>query len=285
MSNIESMFQAVEFIEDNLKEEISVADVAEAVFHSLYHFCRMFNKVVHHTPYDYLMRRRLSESARALIKTDQKILEIAFDYQFNSPETYSRAFKRMFGMQPNQWKKRGKIDKRLLMPRLTLAHIQHINKGDYLKPMLTEKEAFQVAGVITLVKDDQKVISELWEILGQTLAGIENSGEPENYYGLAWYPSAWEDRDFFYMAAIEIESPANIHPALVVKRMPTLKYARFIHKGLFKEFHLTLDYIYHTWLPQSGQSLSYPLEIEYYGQNCRGPDHEEAKREIYIPIK
>ncbi len=43
MSNIPAMTKAVEFIEDNLKEDIAVADIADAVSYSLYHFCRMFN--------------------------------------------------------------------------------------------------------------------------------------------------------------------------------------------------------------------------------------------------
>jgi hypothetical protein len=58
------------------------------------------------------------------------------------------------------------------MSRLTLEHIEHINKGDYLKPVLKEKDAFQVAGIMTLVKDDPEVILQLWEPKsGQGLAG------------------------------------------------------------------------------------------------------------------
>jgi len=46
-----------------------------------------------------------------------------------------------------------------------------------------------------------------------------------------------------------------------------------------------LDYVYHTWLPKSDQSLSYPLVIEHYGQDVRDWDNQESEREIYIPIK
>ena len=93
MSQLTAIGKALDFIEDNLEENIGVADMADAAGYSLYHFCRVFNSIVHHTPYDYLMRRRLSESARALVETDRKIIDVAFEYQFNSPETYSRAFK------------------------------------------------------------------------------------------------------------------------------------------------------------------------------------------------
>ena len=285
MSDITPICKAIDFIEDNLKEGITVADIADATSYSLYHFCRKFNQATHHTPYDYLMRRRLSESARALLQTNKKIIEIAFDYQFNSPETFSRAFKRMFGTQPYQWKKQGGIDKRFLISRITFEHIKHINKGDYLRPVLKEKDTLQVAGFMTLIKDDRKVISQLWEILAQELEGIGNTHKPENYYGISWYPKDWKKRGFFYMAAIEVGSLHAINSALVVKKIPPLKYARFVHKGLRKDLKLTLDYIYQTWLPKSGKSLSCPMEIECYGQDLIGSDHEESEWEIYIPIE
>ena len=169
MSNIDTMYAAVEFIETHLKGPIRVADMAESVSYSLYHFCRTFNAVVRHTPYDYLMRRRLSESARELVQSDRKIIDIACDYEFNNPETYSRAFRRMFGMQPSQWRKRGLIEERRLIPRLSLAYLAHINRGNYLKPVLVEKEAFQVAGLMTLVEGDRAVTEKLWEILLQEI--------------------------------------------------------------------------------------------------------------------
>ncbi len=285
MPDIASMAKAVDFIEDNLREAIAVADMADAVSYSLYHFCRTFNQATHHTPYDYLMRRRLSESARALVQTDKKIIDIALDYQFNNPETFSRAFKRVFGVQPSYLRRQGRIDGRHLMPRLTFAHLNHISRGTYPKPVLKEKDAFQVAGVMTLVRDDQTVISELWDLLAQELGRHENTAKPGDYYGIAWYPEDWESRGVLYTAAIEIQGLDVANPALVVKVIPALKYARFIHKGPTRDLPLTLDYIYHTWLPKSGNSLSCPLVVEHYGQDFRDSDDEEFEREIYVPIK
>jgi AraC family transcriptional regulator len=289
MSNITAIFEAVEFIEAHLREEVAVADIADAVGYSLYHFCRTFNGVIHHTPYDYLMRRRLSESAQELIETDRKIIEIAFDYQFNSPETYSRAFKRMFGTQPNQWRKQGTVDRRFLMSRLTLEYIQHINKGDYLKPVLEERDALRVAGVMTLVKDDRTVITQqctqLWEILAQELESAGNAGELGDYYGIASYPRGWSEQGFFYMAAVAVAGVETVGASLVARTIPSSKYARFVHKGPAKDLGLTLDYIYQTWLPRSGESLSCPLEIEHRGQDFGGPDDQDSERVIYIPIQ
>ncbi|MBN1221075.1 MAG: AraC family transcriptional regulator [Anaerolineae bacterium] len=285
MSQLTSMYQAVEFIEVNLRQPVAVTDIARAVSYSLYHFCRVFNQVVRHSPYDYLMRRRLSESARDLVETNKTITEIAFDYQFNSLETYSRAFKRMFELQPNQWKKQGQIDERFLMSPLTLAYLKHINQGDSLKPVLAQKKAFYVAGVMTLFKeDDPEEMAKLWEFLGQALAGLANLTTPQRYYGIGWYPEGWLNHGFFYMAGIEIESPDIDETPLVIKKIPSGQYARFIHQGPAGNRNLTLAYIYHTWLPKSGRRLACNLEIETYGPGFPRFDQSKSERKIYIPL-
>jgi AraC family transcriptional regulator len=277
--SLTAICRALDFVEDNLREGIAVADMADAAGYSLYHFCRMFNGLVHHTPYDYLMRRRLSESARELVETDKRIVDIAFDYRFNSPETYSRAFKRMFGAQPSQWKEQGRLDRRFLMSRLTPEHLEHVNEGDYLKPVLEERDAFRVAGVMTLVEDGGEAVSRLWEVLAREMESVAGA----EYYGITWYPVDCEAGGFFYMAGVEVEAVDDVNPVLVVKSIPPLKCGRFVHKGLRSDLQLTLDYIYQTWLPKSGEHLAYPLEIE-----CYGPDMsavwKDAQMEICIPL-
>jgi AraC family transcriptional regulator len=284
MSSIESMFQAVEFIEAHLKEEIAVADVAAAVSYSLYHFCRVFNKTLHHTPYDYLIRRRLSKAARELVETDKRIIDVALDYQFNSSETFSRAFKRMFSVQPNQWRKGGRIDRWALLSRPTTEYLVHINKGDYLKPVLEEKGALQLAGIMTLVRDDQTAVSRLWETLLRELDAFGDAARPERFYGIVWYPHDWQDHGSLYTAAVEIASSDSVSPALMMRTLPSSKYARFIHKGPREHLPLTRDYIYQTWLPKSDQCLSFPMEIEQYEQATISPDDDDAETAIYIPI-
>lgn len=283
-ANIISIAKAIDFIEQHLKEEITLADVADAVFYSLYHFCRMFNNIVHHTPYDYLIRRRLSESAKELITTDQKVIEIAFEYQFNSPETFSRAFKRMFDMQPSQWRKRGILPPRTLMPCLTLPHLQHLNKGDYLKPVLEDEEEFYITGLMTMVKaEERKAIAQLWNVfMSQSMFNSQSS--IFNYCGLSWYPDNWEQDGYFYMAGVKVASPEGIGPVLSVRKIPSWQYVRFIHKGRWGERSLSYDYIYHTWLPKSGRCLVVPMEIEFYGQDIHAITERETEWEILVPI-
>jgi len=135
-SHMRPIHAALTFIEDHLQEDIAVGDVAAAAGYSLYHFIRTFNQMVQHSPYDFLMRRRLSESARELLRSDRRILDIAMDYSFTSHETFSRAFKRMFDLQPSQWREHPRKHEQVLLPRLSDEYLAHINHADFVRPAL-----------------------------------------------------------------------------------------------------------------------------------------------------
>ena len=87
--NKDIILKSVQYIEENLKEEISVLDMANSVYYSLYHFIRLFQSVSGFSPKTYLQQRRLSEAIKELKNTDKKIIEIAYDYQFNSHVFYT----------------------------------------------------------------------------------------------------------------------------------------------------------------------------------------------------
>lgn len=285
MPDLALIAQALDFVELNLKEPIAVADMAGAVGYSLYHFCRTFNQATHHTPYDYLMRRRLAESARALFQTDEKIIDVALDYQFNNPETFSRAFKRVFDTQPSQFRKRDSLDSHRLMPRLTLAHLQHIAQGPYLRPVLMETASVRVAGLMTLVGENPTVIEELWRLLDQHLEACSDVAKPPKYYGLITYSEGWLQRGYFYLAAVEVQEQEAVGVDLVEKALPALTCARFIHKGPRHALSLTLDYVFHTWLPKSGCRLAQPWIIEHHACHFRGAGDPASELVLFFPIE
>jgi AraC family transcriptional regulator len=281
-ANIVSISRAIDFIEQNLREEIVLADVAEAAFYSLFHFCRMFNSIVHHTPYDYLMRRRLSESARELIYTKKKIIEIAFEYQFNSPETYTRAFKRMFSMQPSQWRKRGTLPVRSLMPCLTKEYLVHLNQDDALKPVVETRDEIHLAGLMTLVPpNNDDVLRQVWEYVADLVPHPVSS---VSHYGVFWYPEGWEHSGFLYMAAIEAPKLKSIPQAWVFKTLPFGEYVCFQHVGGWKTREFTQNYVYHTWFPKSGNTLPWPMEIETYGTSPPSFHDDSKPWEFWLPV-
>ena len=86
MADAAVIARAIDYIEAHLQEDISVADMAASVSYSLFHFCRMFNEATHQTPYDYMIRRRLTEAARALLERSGSYRDTAHHRPKITPE-------------------------------------------------------------------------------------------------------------------------------------------------------------------------------------------------------
>jgi len=276
-----ALVKALDFIEDSLQEAIGISDAAKAASYSLYHFCRLFNRYVHHTPYDYLMRRRLTEAAQELKQTDKQIIDIAFDYQFNTHETFCRAFKRFTGMQPKEWRKKGIEDRRFTFSRRTTQHLQFINGGILAKPELIEHRALILAGVSSIIQPGADTVRPLWRLLERESAFIKNAVQPLSLYRVKTYPDNWEQDGIIYMAAVEVTSLDEVNPVLTAKLLSAGTYMVFSIAGSYQP---AMDYVYQTWLAKSGRRPAYPLEIEVMGKDWPHTSSEDIKRKILIPI-
>ncbi len=205
----------------------------------------------------------------------------AGDYQFNNPETFSRAFRRVFDLQPSQLRKQSSIDPRRVMPKLTPAHLDHLAQGSVSRPAAVDKEAFQIVGLMTLLKSDGWAVSELWTLLEQELVARGS----RDCYGLTFYPAGWQDRGRLYMAGARLDTTEPSNSALVVRSIPALEWARFTHQGPSDTLALTLDYIYHTWVPKSGVRIDYSMVVEHWARPPHGPATGAPERDIYIPLE
>jgi predicted transcriptional regulator YdeE len=178
------------------------------------------------------------------------------------------------------WTEENEIGRRRPMPRLSAAHLEAISAGQAPKPELEEKDALQLIGITTLVKKDRAAIREIWQRLIRELGRLEDPIEPADFYGVTWYPQDREEHSLLYMASVKAMGAGTTGTALALKSIPALKSAGFIHTGPLQGF--ALDYVYHTWLPQSGHALSEPFLLERYGQDFRQID---AEREVCIPVE
>lgn len=84
--------QAIIYVEDRLGEAIKVEDVARAAGYSYYHLNRQFTAILGESIGSYIKKRRLANAAKALLYSNQKIIDIALDNGFESAESFSRAF-------------------------------------------------------------------------------------------------------------------------------------------------------------------------------------------------
>jgi AraC-like DNA-binding protein len=116
---IARILDSARFIETHLESRVGVADMAEAACYSLFHYCRSFNRLTRMSPYDYFIRRKLTVAADLLETTRPGVTDLAFRFGFETPEGFSRAFRRMFAILPSQVLSGTPVDRRLLLAPLS----------------------------------------------------------------------------------------------------------------------------------------------------------------------
>ena len=100
MDWITGIQRALDYTEAHLKEQVDYASVAKEAFSSVFHFQRVFGMLCGFTLGDYIRMRRLTLAAEDLIRTKDKVIDIAFRYGYDTPESFSRAFTRFHGITP-----------------------------------------------------------------------------------------------------------------------------------------------------------------------------------------
>lgn len=95
----------ITWIESHLHEPISANDMYHISGFSKYHFHRIFQAAVGMSVSEYIRMRRLANAASTLLHTDERIIDIAIFYQFDSQESFTRAFKKLYSLPPGRYRK------------------------------------------------------------------------------------------------------------------------------------------------------------------------------------
>lgn len=94
-----------DYIAEHVAEPITLNQLAKAAGYSQWHSERIFKELVGKTPYDYIRALRLSKAAMDLRDGHSKIIDVAFDYVFDSHEGFTKAFSKQFGLSPRDYRR------------------------------------------------------------------------------------------------------------------------------------------------------------------------------------
>ena len=139
MDWITGIQRALDYTEAHLCDEIDYEAVAREAASSAFHFQRMFSMLVGYTLGDYIRQRRLSLAADELHRTDDKIIDIALKYGYDTPESFSRAFTRFHGITPTEARRGGSIKS---FSRLSVKLI--LDGGNLMDYRIEKRDAFKV---------------------------------------------------------------------------------------------------------------------------------------------
>ena len=101
----EMINKATSYIEEHITEDIILEDIAKECNVSYYYFVKTFTMITGFTLKEYIRNRRITLASYEVSNTNRRILDIAFKYGYNSNEAFSRAFKRIHGINPSEARK------------------------------------------------------------------------------------------------------------------------------------------------------------------------------------
>lgn len=99
--------KAIDYIEANLTEEIDYDAVAAQSFSSSYHFQRVFSILCGFTVGEYIRNRRLTLAGIELAADHAKIIDVALKYGYETPDSFTKAFRKFHGILPSQVRTNG----------------------------------------------------------------------------------------------------------------------------------------------------------------------------------
>jgi AraC-like DNA-binding protein len=101
--NVIAVQRMQSYIESHLQEPITMHELAEAAGYSPWHAARLFKTLTGKSPFDYIRSMRLSRAAVRLKEENVKVVDVAFDFVFDSHEGFTRAFSKQFGVTPQEF--------------------------------------------------------------------------------------------------------------------------------------------------------------------------------------
>jgi len=159
MDWLAGMNNVLHHIETHLTEEIAYEGLCKIVGVSMYEFSRIFSFMAGMSVSEYIRRRRLSQAVYDLQRSDEKIIDIALKYQYESPTTFSRAFKELHGASPTDARKAG-VELKIYPP---LSFVLQIKGAHPLNFRIEERAAFQIIGMTGMLStEDDTQPASLW---------------------------------------------------------------------------------------------------------------------------
>lgn len=92
-----------EYIDQHIKERMTLNQLARVSGYSPYYVTRLFAKTLGLSPFEYIRKRRLTKAALVIRDENKKVIDVALDFIFDSQEGFTRAFSKEFGISPYQY--------------------------------------------------------------------------------------------------------------------------------------------------------------------------------------
>jgi AraC-like DNA-binding protein len=143
-----------DYMVKHVMDPITLYDLAQVSGYSPWHTERIFKELTGKTPFEYLRAYRLSQAALRLRDEKTRVIDVAFDFVFETPEGFTRAFSKHFGINPSYYQRHTPPIK-LFLPHDVRAHYLRMQKGE---KAMNKNEAVRTIFVQVIDRPSRKLI-------------------------------------------------------------------------------------------------------------------------------
>lgn len=283
MEWLKQLSQVIDYIEDNLADDISYEKAAKIACCSTYYFQRMFSYVAGISLSDYIRYRRMTKAAFELQISDAKIMDIGSKYGYVSPTAFNRAFHSVHGVAPTV----ARMEGTKLNAYARISFSVNVTRGESMRYRIETKDPIRIVGTrVPLVEDPEqnfKIVPTFWDrtLKSSLFSKIceLTSRDPYGILGVTVYQNPEEI--YYYIAA---STDKAVPEKLVEYEIPAATWVIFECDGHFPEsIQIIFKRFLTEWLPFSGYVYAELPDIEVY------PISEQkligGHSEVWISIK
>ena len=274
--------RVLDFIDRHLDEVLAGERLSRVAHFSKFHFQRQFFNYVGISPSRYVQLARLRRASyRLAFNPLERITDIALASGFEHAESFSRAFKAVFGQSPRAFRSNpdwgaGSAQFQFLSPREIQAMQVKIVTVELVTVAVLEHR-----GAPALVNDSvQRFIAWRKE------SGLSPVGSSRTY-GIAYDdPTNTPAGDFRFdiCGSVSMPVPAN-RQGVTTKTIPGGRCAVVRHRGSPDHIAGSVYHLYRNWLPHSGEELrDFPVYFDYLNLRSDTPEHE-LLTDVHLPLK
>jgi AraC family transcriptional regulator len=282
MDWIRGMQRAVDYIENNLTEELDFADIAETAYSSSYHFQRTFNLLTGITVGEYIRNRRLSLAGEELSGSGAKVIDVALKYGYDTPESFAKAFVRFHGITPSAARHAGARLKSFNRLSITIT----LKGGAIMDYQIVRRESYPILAKIKNVPtvNMEGIIPDFWTECYKdgTVSVLCKHGVKSELLGIC-EPEKKGEKTFRYGIGIECSKDVVPPEGFEVWNIPAKTWAVFQCVGPMPESIQEMwKRIYSEFLPQSDYERLEEIDVERY------PEEDTKKKpvcEIWLPVR
>jgi AraC family transcriptional regulator len=271
--------KALWFIENELGDELTLDRISDNCAMTRFGLSRIFSVNTGWPVMRYVRARRLTRAARTLMQGAPDILRVALDAGYGSHEAFTRAFRELFGITPDDVRTRRSLNGLTLVEPLRMKELKIV-------PLAAPR--FEVGGRLLIAGmsdrftfETNEGIPALWQTFIPYIGNIPGQVNGVTY-GVCCNPDA--DGGFEYVAGVEVKSRDRLPASLRCVEVEPQRYAVFQHGGHVSTLHQTFYSIWNGWLPESGFEAADAPEFERYSEDF-DPVAGTGVIEIWLPIK